>query len=211
MKREFGFTLVELSVVLAILGLIFVTFLPFASTQVEFNQRTQAKNELLEIKESLIGYAEINGFLPCPDKNGDGQSDPCPNQNATAATEGNVPWGTLGGVAKDPWGGIYQYRVNNRYSVAFLLNTQGSSAGIIKICADINCQKTEASNVPFVLYSKGKNGGNVPSPASDEAENLDLDGIFVFHAPVQSGFDDILVWESNNVLMNRMITVGKLP
>jgi len=28
---------------------------------------------------------------------------------------------------------------------------------------------------------------------------------------VQNGFDDLLIWASNNVLMNRMVSVGKLP
>jgi len=210
LKKFFGFSLVELNVVLVILGLILAMFLPLLSSQLEHSRYMQVKRDLLEIKEALLGYAQTNGALPCPDSNSDGIVDTCMNANVGSATEGGVPWATLAINGKDPWGRPYQYRVNNGFTTAFLLSTVGSGSGIIKICADANCQKVEASNVPFVVYSKGKNGG-FATLGSDENENADLDGIFVSHDPVQNGFDDLLVWASNNVLMNRMVSVGKLP
>lgn len=210
MKKLFGFSLLELNIVLVILGLILATTLPLLSIQMDLSDYTKSKKELVEIKEALLGYVQINGSLPCPDVNGDGAADTCPNTNVTASTEGSVPWLTLAVNSKDPWGRAYQYRVNNGYTGIFSLTTAGSGSGIIKICADALCQKTEASNVPFVIYSKGKNGG-IPTQRADEMENADLDGVFVSHEPVQNGFDDLVIWASNNVLMNRMVSIGKLP
>ena len=210
MKKLLGFSLLELNIVLVILGLILASTLPLLSTQMDLSDYRESKKDLAEIKEALLGYVQINGSLPCPDTSGDGVADSCSNTNVTASTEGSVPWLTLAVNPKDPWGRAYQYRVNNGYTGTFSLTTTGSGSGIIKICADALCQKTEASNVPFVIYSKGKNGG-IPSLRSDEIENADLDGVFVYHEPVQNGFDDLLVWASNNVLMNRMVSIGKLP
>lgn len=209
MKKFFGFSLVELNVVLVVLGLVFAMFLPLLSSQLEHSHYMQVKRDLLEIKEALLGYAQANGALPCSDGNADGIADSCGNSNGSSS-EGNVPWATLGIGAKDPWGMPYQYRVNNGFTTTFLLSTVGSGSGIIKICADANCQRVEASNVPFVVYSKGKNSGG-STLGSDENENADLDGIFVSHDPVQNGFDDLVIWASTNVLMNRMVSVGKLP
>ena len=211
MRKPIGFSLIELNIALVILGLLLAAALPLISTQIEWGERMRAKKDLLEIKEALLGYAQVTGTLPCPDVNSDGVADACANANVTAATEGAVPWAILAINAKDPWGRFYQYRVNNGYSAIFSLTTSGSGSGIIKICADANCQKTEASNVPFVIYSKGKNGGIPTQPNTDEGENADLDGTFVSHELVQNGFDDLLIWASNNVLMNRMVSVGKLP
>jgi hypothetical protein len=69
----------------------------------------------------------------------------------------------------------------------------------------------EAANVPLVVYSKGKNGGTVPALTSDELENADLDGTFVSRDFTENGFDDLLMGISTHVLMNRMVSVGKLP
>ena len=64
---------------------------------------------------------------------------------------------------------------------------------------------------PLVVYSKGRNAAINPVSNSDELENSDLDGTFVSRDFTENGFDDLLIWISSNVLMNRMVSVGKLP
>ena len=205
-----GFTLIELAVVLIILGFILGSFLLPMAAQFEQTQRIEMKRDLLDTKDALLGYAMINAKLPCPDLNADGLEDACPNKNVTAITEGYLPWSTLGLKASDVWGRPLRYSVNNAYTANFLLNTAGSGAGVIKICTDYTCAKTEASNVPCVVYSKGKNGAALPVD-SDEKENADLDGSFVNRDPTEGGYDDMVIWISTNILMNRMVSVGKLP
>jgi type II secretion system protein G len=206
-----GFTLVEMAVVLIILGFIIGAFVMPLTVQVEQSHVAEARKDLAEIKEALLGYAAVNGTLPCPDTNGDGIVDGCLNTNATATTGGNLPWSTLGLKSQDPWGQAYQYRVNNAFTTTFNLSTVGSGAGIIKICTDNTCAVTESSNVPLIVFSYGKNGSTQPPISLDEKENANLDGVFVNHDFVQGGFDDVLMWISINVLMNRMVAVGKLP
>jgi type II secretion system protein G len=210
-KNLLGFTLVEMAVVLIIMGFIIGALVTPLTAQVEQSRLSEANKDLSEIKEALLGYVAVNGFFPCPDTSGDGVADGCANTNSTASTEGNLPWSTLGLKSNDPWGKSYQYRVNNAFTAPFNLNTTGSGAGIIKICTDNTCSNTESENVPLIVFSYGKNGGTQPPISIDEQENADGDGVFVKHDFVQNGFDDVLMWISTNVLMNRMVTTGRLP
>ncbi len=206
-----GFTLVELAIVLVIVGLLISAFLTPLAAQLEQSRNAEVRRDLLEIKEALIGFAVINGQLPCPDTDGNGTDDGCANTNATSASGGNVPWSTLDTKQLDPWGRRYQYQVNNAFSTTFLLTTTGSGAGLIRVCTTSACGGTEASNVPLVIFSTGQNGAVIPPAGLDEQENVDGDKDFVSHDFAAGGFDDIVVWISTNVLMNRMVSVGKLP
>jgi prepilin-type N-terminal cleavage/methylation domain-containing protein len=212
-KYKSGFTLVEMAIVLVIVGLLISAFLTPLAAQLEQSRNAEARRDLSEIKEALLGFAVINGQLPCPDTDGNGTDDGCANTNATSSSGGNVPWATLDTKQLDPWGRRYQYQVNNAFSAAFILTTTGSGAGLIRVCTTSACVGTEASNVPLVIYSTGKNGAVLPPASLDEQENIDGDKDFVSHefTSTAGGFDDLVVWISTNVLMNRMVSVGKLP
>lgn len=70
-----GFTLIELAMVLFIIALILGGVLSPLSTKLELDERTKTSKLLDEARNSLIGYALVNGHLPCPD---------CPNNTITA-------------------------------------------------------------------------------------------------------------------------------
>ena len=54
-------------------------------------------------------------------------------------------------------------------------------------------------------------GGSNPAPAgADELENTDNDDTLVSRTP-DANFDDVVIWVPQSVLVNRMITTGKLP
>jgi type II secretion system protein G len=210
-KNISGFTLVEMAVVLIIMGFMIGILITPLTAQVDQRHISEANKDLAEIKEAILGYVVVNGFLPCPDTSGDGVDDGCANTSATSSTGGNLPWSTLGLKSKDPWGQVYQYRVNNAFSAPFNLSTVGLGAGVIKICTDSTCANTEAGNVPVLVFSYGKNGAIQPPVSLDEKENANGDGVFVMHDFIQNGFDDVFIWISANVLMNRMVIAGKLP
>ncbi len=212
-----GFTLVELAIVLVIVGLLVSAFLTPLSAQLDQSRNATARRDLQEIKEALLGFVVVNSRLPCPDTDGNGTEEPCANTNATSSTGGNLPWADLGLKSLDPWGRTYQYRVNNAFTPAvppyFNLTTSGLGAGVIQVCTDNICAIREASNVPVLIFSLGKNGSIIPPVSVDEQENADGDGTFVNHdfSDGANTFDDLVVWISGNVIMNRMVTVGKLP
>lgn len=216
-----GFTLVEMAIVLVMVGLLVAAFLSPLTTQFEQTKNIEARRDIQEIKEALIGFALSNLRLPCPDTTGDGIEDVCTDTLSSNSTGGNLAWLTLGLKSTDPWGRPYQYRVNNAFSTNFNLNTTGTGAGILRICSDNGCTVLEANNVPAVIYSSGRNGHTQPPVGNDEIENTavagaQFDRTFVNHeyfpptAP-NGEFDDIMGWLSSSVLMGQMVMAGQLP
>lgn len=133
MKALRGFTLVELLMVLFVVGLLLGGLLVPLSTKLEQERRDQTAQSLTEIKELLLGYAVINGRLPCPDCP-DGTTGTC---NAVAAANrndgisdwggtvgartcqtdvGNLPWTELQSPRFDAWGRHFTYRVSPSFS-----------------------------------------------------------------------------------------------
>jgi prepilin-type N-terminal cleavage/methylation domain-containing protein len=64
--RRTGFTLVELAVVLALVGLLLGGLMYTLSAQTEQRARAETQRRLDEIKELLLAFAIVNGRLPCP-------------------------------------------------------------------------------------------------------------------------------------------------
>ena len=220
-KHARGFTLIEMAVALVILALLLGSALVPLSTQVEQRKISETEKALAEIKEASMGFALVNGRLPCPDTTGDGQEDVCPSANTTS-TGGRLPWVTLGVASADPWGQRYQYRVNGEFTTTFTLASAGATTGIVRVCTDNGCGTLAANNVPAVIYSPGKNGATQPPVSPDElfnttvTTNVNFDRTFVSRTITQTGstdgeFDDIVVWLSPHVLFNRMVAAGKLP
>jgi prepilin-type N-terminal cleavage/methylation domain-containing protein len=65
-KRSHGFTLMELAIVLFIVSLLIGGMLMPLSAQHEIRGRQETEKALATIREALIGFAVINGRLPCP-------------------------------------------------------------------------------------------------------------------------------------------------
>jgi len=125
-----GFTLIELAVVLFIVALLLGGLLSPLSTRLEQQSRARTTDLLNDIEESLIGYAVINGRLPCPDcpntsvtgcgsaTANDGQEDltgTSPNQRCASAI-GNLPWVDLQVSENDDWGRHFTYRVSLEFA-----------------------------------------------------------------------------------------------
>jgi prepilin-type N-terminal cleavage/methylation domain-containing protein len=121
-----GFTLLELALTLAILGVLAAGILvPFVA-QVAQRKTADTERILEQAKEALMGYATATGRLPCPATAGsNGQESPS-NAAATGACTsfyGYLPAVTLGftpvdaqGYAIDSWGAGAMSRI--RYAVS---------------------------------------------------------------------------------------------
>lgn len=71
------------------------------------------------------------------------------------------------------------------------------------------------NNTPAIIFSTGKNGSGTGADESNNSTNNN-NAIFVSHLPAPSSssngeFDDIVVWLSTSVLVNRMVAAGQLP
>ena len=65
-RRDRGFTLVELAVVVLVVGLLIGSLLVPLSTQVDQRNASEAQRRLEDAREALLGFAISNGRFPCP-------------------------------------------------------------------------------------------------------------------------------------------------
>lgn len=224
-----------MAIVLVIIGLMVGGLLMPLSTQVENTRRNETEKVLDELKEAVIGFAIVNGRLPCPDKMAagggpgavnDGQQD-INGAGVCSVLEGNLPWVDLGTAEMDSWGTRYRYRVTSNFAD----DTPGTGCGVatagvsFELCSQGNITVLDeagganvATQLPAVILSHARNGLNVVS--NNETENTDADATFVSRVYTdnsdvisnpQGVYDDLVVWITPNILFNRMVTAGRLP
>jgi type II secretory pathway pseudopilin PulG len=229
--RSAGFSLIELAMVLFIISLVVGGLLVPLSSQLEARQRSDTQEQLDEIREALIGYALINGRLPCPSTETDpgdadyGYADA--NCNAAPA-EGYLPWKELGVIQYDSWGvartsasdpmtGYWRYIVDTEFACPGAIpacdgSTQvamsdGPSDGLA-IEDDSGNSLSSTSEPPVaIVYSTGANETEDGENASTEASTP-----FVYQAgTVTQNFDDLTIWLTRPLLFSRMVAAGTLP
>jgi len=240
-NRISGFTLVEMAMVLMIVALLLGGLIPTLSAQMESQRINETRKSLAEIQEALVGFAIINGRLPCPADPtvatgtagaGTERTPPCTAGNSTGA----LPWVTLGVSETDAWGNRYTYRVSSDFADAVGSATWGGctpspaptlssfalcSAGTLDVLSAATGGTSVAIDAPAIVISHGKNAAGAYTSQgvqlavgsnADEQENSDgsADNNYVSHTPTPD-FDDLAVWLSSTILLNRMVTSGKLP
>ena len=174
-----GFTIVEMAIVLVIVGLLIGGLLVPLATQKEQQRRGENAALLNEAAQALIGFAIVNGRLPCPDTDAlnsptSGQENPCAADNTTAYY-GRLPWVTLGINAEfDPWADgtvthTVRYAVNGTYVGAIALDAEsvasagGSTLEVHTNSADCGSANNKvATNVPAVIWTTAKNDYTAP-------------------------------------------------
>jgi len=173
-----GFTLIELAVVLVVVGIILGGFIGTLTSRINVTKKSDALSDLEDIKQSMMAYSFVNGYLPCPDCAvvagdctaalvGDGISDYNVGNARCSLNEavGHVPWVTLGLGRGDSWGNHYRYAVQNEYADESVVFTLSSSAGIASIKEpDFAADNTGATahslaeNIVAIIFSHGSNG-----------------------------------------------------
>jgi len=247
--HQTGFTLVEMAMVLMIVALLLGGLLPTITGQVEQRNTAETIKQLNDIQQALIGYAVINGRLPCPATSTSNGAESfasggsASNGICSNFLNGYVPAATLGlsgatnaGLILDSWGNPIRYAVtpwnssspvladvfttaNGMYTVG-ISNLAPTSLLVCSTSTGITTSSCSSGNaltsngVPAVIFSTGKSGAQ-GSAGTDEAINLHNSPYtnyqtYVSHSPTPT-FDDLVTWISPNVLINRMVSAGKLP
>lgn len=232
-KKYFGFSLIEMSVVLLVIGLLLGVILKPLGASYDQGRRQKTRIQLEEVRDALLGFAVVNGRLPCPAIVGTyGQE-----QEHCAVSHGYLPAAVLGvagsfnksGLLLDAWGNPLRYSVSLSDSAEFgepgvadfVSDNEIKNVGLQNLRADLvicaakatgSCARNDirANHVPAVVLSTGRD----LTDAGDQSENLDNDTIFASHSFSQSPdnpYDDIVLWLSDNVLYTRMIEAGVLP
>jgi prepilin-type N-terminal cleavage/methylation domain-containing protein len=264
-RRDAGFTLTELAVVLLIVGLLLSSLMYTLSAQSEARNIGETQRRLEDARELLIGFAIANGRLPCPaSATSNGDESPSGGGPCTNHLNGFLPAIAIGfkpvdssGHAIDAWGNRLRYAVaqhatnpptgtscSSPVTPAFTnpANLKANGIGCVPLNM-VACDATQNTSDPApgvnpptcgtwgasgdarpvtnqrtvvaLVFSTGKNAA-IGSGGADEAENLDGDGVFVWHEPRPSSaaggeYDDHMVWIPVGLLFNRMIAGGLLP
>jgi prepilin-type N-terminal cleavage/methylation domain-containing protein len=172
--RTRGFTLTELAVVLAILGLLMGGLMYTLTAQVEQRNFADTQRRLEEARELLLAFALANGRLPCPaisTSNGDeapSGGGACTTYNAN----GFLPAIAIGfhpvdsaGFAVDAWGNRLRYAVSDTAA-----NPVGSSSCVgpatPAFTSSTNLKSNSVKCVPNKLVICDASQGTDPGPPS---------------------------------------------
>lgn len=215
-----GFTLAELALVLLVLAILSAVLLVPLAGREEIRRRHLAEAALAEIRDALIGYAIVHHRLPCPSIEPD-PADPgygLEGSDCELASEGYLPWRSLGVAARDPWGverlvpgdpwtGHWRYRVDPAFAAA-------ATPIAIDTAPDKNIRLRDTSGnlmvddkaLVAVIYSTGPNR----SPDGDNASFESGAGPIYGGGPPTALFDDITGWLSHPLLVARLAAAGAL-
>jgi len=214
-RMKNGFTLAEVALIIAIVGLFMGGLLIPLATQFE-NSKTQANLAILaQIKQALISYAVMNNRLPCPaslQETGEEDCSLCPNLPNLCQLRG-LPWAQLGVGRYDAWSEKYdasqqlkypfQYQVDSAYvnNLTNLVNLPKSSLAI-----DDVARGTIMPDLVAVVIYCGKDGECTSAP-----HPCDSSKTCYSKQDYLSGItDDQLIWLSRSILAEQLVIAGKI-
>ena len=131
-----GFSLVELAVVLAIIGIVMVGTMQGMGVFRSTENLEKVESRMLDLKEQLLRFAKVHKYLPCPDQfsSSDGLEDRA-LVGVIGLTcldaVGTLPYIDLGLTrddVEDEWGNLIRYAVNQNVTQTASICDETSSA-----------------------------------------------------------------------------------
>ncbi len=213
-RREHGFSLIEVAIVLLVLGILLGGMsMPLRMHQ-ELRQVRAAQTQLQHTVGVLLSFAVVYGRLPCSAHEPDPHAinyglEDC----AVGDMQGYLPWRTLGLAETDPWGtprttpaepwyGHLRYRPDANFTQLFTLQTR--SANRLQVVQADGRTLTASSEPPVVvLYSTGPNR---------RPDGINTNPATRYQSGIRTAtFDDLTIWISRLALFERMIRTRRLP
>jgi prepilin-type N-terminal cleavage/methylation domain-containing protein len=220
-----GFSLLELSIVLIILGILGGLSLPLLTAQIQRAALVKTRTHQEYVLNAIAAYVEKNNRFPCPALSQGigaeyGMSQlHCRGQRA----KGMIPFKTLGiseVYSQDGFKRLMTYVIepdftkvdtvlqNERGGYITLLREDGSTALAPLLATDLN-----PNSIALLLISHGESGTGAFSgkgqPGKIQGNNIsphkreNLDDNFTFIESSQS--DDILRWESRDLFLKHYV------
>jgi type II secretory pathway pseudopilin PulG len=198
--NQTGFSLAELAIVLFIVAVLVGTTLAISSVQQELRQYKEVDREMDKILDAIVGFAQVNGRLPCPSAVAAAGVSGGGGDSACTKVSGFVPWVTLGvqgsltgeSLLADPWGNPYRYYVSS---------TDANGDG--------NTDFTITGQMQEIgLGDKWDNLTDPDNPVVGSDGIKDLDGQFVICDAAATDENDICDVGDNEVFGNAPTTKG---
>lgn len=187
-----GFSLLELSVVLAIISVVVVFGVDIGRNAMSGSDRISTQEKLQVIKQALENYADRNGYLPCPaapgltpdstnfgfEQRSGTAGAGCTTGNGVVATAGNtsyigaVPTRTLGlsdTYISDAWNSKFTYAMSGSHSGTTLngMNSYYNGNGTIIVRGG-----TLANNYPLTTLPDGTSAANATFVVFSHGKNV---------------------------------------
>ncbi|HYS74804.1 MAG TPA: type II secretion system protein [Burkholderiales bacterium] len=208
MNPSRGFTLAELAVAVAIIGLLLAgALIPF-STQIDVRNTADTQRAMESVREAIIGFAQANGRLPCPADGSiaAGLANAGTEQfNGTSCTAslGVVPWATLGAPETDAWGRRFSYRVSPVFA-DISASTWATTTPPSPANQSLPCAPTPLPTPPttfalcslgdIAVFTRGSTTAAVPMGSA-------LPAIIISHGKNGGG-----AWQTNGIRLNPIPT-----
>ena len=114
LNRFAGFSLIEISIVLLILGLIVGGGFTTIGSYLDNSKQNYAMSNLQATKKSMLNYVMVNYHMPCPDTNNDGLENRESDESCSSST-GLVPYIDIGrsrAGASDDYNNVFAYGIS---------------------------------------------------------------------------------------------------
>ena len=169
-RRQRGFSLVELAVVLAIVALLLGTLMYTLAAQTEQRAREQTQRTLEQAREALLGYAIANGRLPCPASAASaGIESPAGGGDCSNYYDGFLPAVTIGfqpvdsqGFAVDAWNNRLRYAVARNLNAATCAGTSAVPHFTVRATLKQNGMSCQPNSNELLIC---KSAVTAPAPA----------------------------------------------
>ncbi|MBN1381462.1 MAG: prepilin-type N-terminal cleavage/methylation domain-containing protein [Deltaproteobacteria bacterium] len=204
--REAGFTLIELTIVLVIIGIIISIMATVLPSLIESGKIKKTRAVLEQVEYAVQGYLTANGRLPFADSDTDGQGD-------TGVYFGNLPFRDLGlSSGDDVWGNRIKYGVYSDLTAAttttlcnVLANAGTAAFDSGKLYITQNGTQTHQAYVIVSGGLKDRDGSNGffdGLNGDDDAQFDDPDQV------ITTSYDDLMRTASFMILIGRNCTAG---
>jgi prepilin-type N-terminal cleavage/methylation domain-containing protein len=195
--RQTGFTLVEIAIVLLIVTILLGYTVALFPSQQRLKQYRAVDRQMDQVMEAIIGFAQVNGRLPCPAQPDDVGLEDINGVVGCNTYAGFVPVNTLGldgrfnadSLLLDPWGNPYRYYVTN-----------------VDFNGDFSSDFTAPGQMRLVGLVDSESHTDPTDPPGDGY--IDLDGRYMICNDRGGATDDDCLDQDNTVFGRRDVTAG---
>lgn len=117
-QKQSGVGLIDLTIAVFVISVVVLAVPKIWQESNSAEARLTQDSKMQNLQKAMQMYLQVNGFLPCPDVNGDGYEDRVTDKDVGMQVchdrEGSLPYIDLGVESTDAWGNQWFYKVHQR-------------------------------------------------------------------------------------------------